>query len=123
MRFFIIILTLVMTFKPVIPLVDYAINYDYISEVLCINKNKPELKCNGKCHLKNELAKANDDTSTQDKKNQNTVKRSLQTEYLDHQCFIFLIHKTKVDKSKLLPLLKLNYSYLFSKSIFHPPLV
>jgi hypothetical protein len=36
---------------------DYAINYDYISKVLCINKDKPELKCNGKCHLMKELAK------------------------------------------------------------------
>jgi hypothetical protein len=34
-----------------------AINYDYISKVLCINKDKPELKCNGKCHLMKELAK------------------------------------------------------------------
>jgi hypothetical protein len=40
---------------------DYAINYDYISKVLCINKDKPELKCNGKCHLMKELAKASED--------------------------------------------------------------
>lgn len=111
-----------MTFKPVIPLVDYAINYDYISEVLCINKNKPELKCNGKCHLKSELAKVNDDTSTQDKKNQNAIKRHLQTEYVDHHNFSFLIHKTEIDQNKVTPLLEKHYSYLFTKSIFHPPL-
>jgi hypothetical protein len=47
--------------KPIFPVMDYAINYDYISKVLCINKDKPELKCNGKCHLMKELAKTEDD--------------------------------------------------------------
>ncbi|SDF30803.1 hypothetical protein SAMN04487992_11128 [Cellulophaga baltica] len=42
---------------------EYVFNYDYISEVLCINKDKPELNCNGKCYLMTKLAeesKAND---------------------------------------------------------------
>jgi len=30
---------------------DYAIRYSYYSQVLCINKNKPELQCNGNCQL------------------------------------------------------------------------
>jgi len=29
----------------------YAIHKDYISQELCENKDQPELKCNGKCHL------------------------------------------------------------------------
>ncbi len=37
---------------------NYAIDFEYISEVLCINKNKPKSKCNGKCHLAKQL-KAN----------------------------------------------------------------
>ena len=47
--------------KPVFPLVDYVVNYEYISKVLCENKTKPELKCNGKCHLMKELAKASEE--------------------------------------------------------------
>lgn len=42
-------------------MLEYAINYDYIKTVLCVYKDKPELKCNGKCHLKKQLAKAADD--------------------------------------------------------------
>lgn len=38
-------------------LTNYAIDYEYISKVLCINKNKPKSKCNGKCHLSKELKK------------------------------------------------------------------
>ena len=43
--------------KPLLPYVDYVINQDYIAEVLCINKDKPQLKCNGQCHLKAQIEK------------------------------------------------------------------
>ncbi|MCB0276693.1 MAG: hypothetical protein KDI06_17885 [Calditrichaeota bacterium] len=46
--------------KPFFPLLDYYLNYDYIATVLCINRDKPALKCDGKCHLKKELLEAND---------------------------------------------------------------
>jgi hypothetical protein len=36
---------------------DYLLNYDYISKVLCINRDKPESCCNGKCHLMKEMSK------------------------------------------------------------------
>lgn len=54
-----IVITLLLI-KPVLPVVDYIINYDYISTQLCENIEKPALKCNGKCHLKKELAKASE---------------------------------------------------------------
>jgi hypothetical protein len=38
-------------------LVDFKINQDFIAKVLCINKEEPELQCNGKCHLKKQLKK------------------------------------------------------------------
>jgi hypothetical protein len=46
--------------KPVFPVVAYVTNYNYITKVLCINKSKPKLQCNGKCHLMKELAKASE---------------------------------------------------------------
>lgn len=57
-------------FKPVFPVLEYFVNYDYIVKELCENKAKPELKCNGKCHLAKELAIAsqNDGTNSTDKK-------------------------------------------------------
>lgn len=36
-------------------LVDFSINQDFIAEVLCINKDKPVLACNGKCYLSKKL--------------------------------------------------------------------
>lgn len=36
---------------------DYLLNKDYIAKVLCVNRDKPEMKCNGKCHLAKQLKK------------------------------------------------------------------
>lgn len=38
-------------------MVEYFLNQGYIKEVLCINKNKPQLQCNGKCYLTKQLKK------------------------------------------------------------------
>ena len=58
--FIFITLYLLALTKPVSPYLEYAINKDFIATVLCINKDKPELKCNGKCHLTKQLKKAAD---------------------------------------------------------------
>jgi hypothetical protein len=42
----------------IVPSLDYLLNRDYISEVLCENADNPELGCNGKCHLGKMMAHA-----------------------------------------------------------------
>jgi hypothetical protein len=42
-----------------LPYFEYVLDYDYIATILCINKEKPELKCNGNCYLKDQLSKVN----------------------------------------------------------------
>lgn len=37
---------------------NYLVQYNYYVTVLCENKDKPALQCNGKCHLAMELEKA-----------------------------------------------------------------
>jgi len=44
--------------KPILPYFEYVFNYTYIAEVLCINKAKPEMHCNGQCHLSDQLDEA-----------------------------------------------------------------
>ena len=44
--------------KPYFPYLDYLINKEYIANNLCENIEKPELQCDGKCHLKKEVVKA-----------------------------------------------------------------
>ena len=36
--------------------IDYILNHDYYANTLCINKDKPELACNGQCVLMQKLA-------------------------------------------------------------------
>lgn len=55
-RFILLLLALWMTLKPLWPLAEYVINYEYIATVLCENREVPEMHCNGKCYLSKMLA-------------------------------------------------------------------
>jgi hypothetical protein len=45
--------------------VNYYLNYTYISTTLCENKDKPQMHCNGKCHLQKTIEK-NQETKDKD---------------------------------------------------------
>lgn len=48
--------------------VDFIVNQQEITAKLCENKAKPKLQCNGKCHLKKQLAKIDNSEKKEDKK-------------------------------------------------------
>lgn len=115
-----IIIALIMFFKPILPVVDYIINYEYISKVLCVNKAKPELKCNGKCQLMKNLAKAEEDEKPiSPEKKSNTQEIELLF-FQEIQSLIPL--QTSFQHKSIIPN---NYSCLYfrlnSCSVFHPP--
>lgn len=123
MKKIIIIVVLSILLKPILPVVDYIINYDYISKVLCENKTKPELKCNGKCHLIKELAKVADNEKpiSSDKKSYSSQEIELLfcneiAEISFRQ--IYFHNKTFIGD---------NYANLYfhsvSCSVFHPPTI
>lgn len=47
--------------RPLVPIIEYHANYNYIATVLCENKDKPYLECNGKCYLEKQLKEVNHD--------------------------------------------------------------
>jgi len=57
MKHLILFVAIIMLIKPLWPLAEYAVNYDYIVENLCENKDTPSLHCAGKCYLAKQLAK------------------------------------------------------------------
>lgn len=59
---FFYLLYLLAMVRPVMPIIEYHANYDYISSVLCENRDKPYLECNGKCYLEKQLKKVNHDS-------------------------------------------------------------
>lgn len=106
--------------KPVIPVLNYVINYDYITKELCENKEKPEMECNGKCHLKKELADASESensTLPSEKKQNNTIEilflESIESFQLTSNNE--LIQKNNFNYTAL-------YAHLESCVIFHPPI-
>jgi hypothetical protein len=56
--FFIIVLS--SQLKQLAIYTNFKFNQGFIARVLCINQDKPEMKCNGKCHLKKQLKEADD---------------------------------------------------------------
>ena len=67
MKYLFYIFSFLILFKPAFPVIEYLVNYDYISRVLCINKDKPQLQCDGKCYLMKQLAKNASDERDKDK--------------------------------------------------------
>ncbi|UGS21668.1 MULTISPECIES: hypothetical protein [Flavobacterium] len=120
MKQLLIILTALMFLKPILPVLEYAVNYDYIVNNLCENKSKPELKCNGKCHLAKQLAKASESNS------ENSSDKKISFEHTEIVFFqeiqpieirqIYFLNKTSIGN---------NYSNLYFHlndcAFFHPP--
>ncbi len=48
----------------------YELNKDYIAAVLCVNKDKPKLNCNGKCYLSRKIKQAEEKEKNQDQQSQ-----------------------------------------------------
>ena len=56
---FFYLLYLLAMVRPLVPIMEYYANYDYIATVLCENRDKPYLECNGKCYLEKQINKTN----------------------------------------------------------------
>lgn len=116
-----IVASLIMLTKPMWPVVDYVVNYEYIVNVLCENKDKPEMECNGKCHLSKELAKE----AGADEKNPFNSKTS-KTEIPQFIISENIIAYSFASESELVSIKSVGYkpnlnSSLFTSKILHPP--
>lgn len=103
--------------KPITPFIEYGLNKDYIAEFLCINKDKPELSCGGKCHLMKQLEKQNKE-----------LPKGLKISFEEYPIGFVKIYRKKSNNSfDSLSQQNFgepqNYSYLFSQTVFHPPAV
>ena len=110
-----------MLLKPVLPVIDYVVNYEYITKVLCINKAKPKLHCNGKCHLMKELAKASE--------NEKPISSNKKIATQEFEILFFEeINSFKIasiyfeEKQNTISNYSNSYFYLNSVSVFRPPI-
>lgn len=105
--------------KPVFPILDFIINYDAIQEI-CENRSRPELKCNGNCYLKKELAKSaeQDNPYANNKKQHNLQFETLFIYDLDWKLDLMVPNALKQKTVSLAS----HYSFLGSADLFKPPL-
>lgn len=95
--------------------VEYLYNKNYISTVLCENKNVPAMHCLGKCHLKKELDR---DTKRQDGGDQ---KYKPASEVIVSE---FSLPQLKFTSPFIREIFYIHSSNLvdeYNPSIFHPP--
>ncbi|MCS4303062.1 hypothetical protein [Chryseobacterium sp. BIGb0232] len=104
--------------RPVLPLVNYAVNYDYIVQNLCENREIPQSTCKGKCYVEKELAK----TERQSNSSQ-TVKIAGLDVFISNE-ILFCSNKTEPEPLAEAPDSDYfdSYSSDYFFRIFHPPL-
>jgi len=117
---FAFIFALFMLFKPVIPVLEYVVFYDYIKNELCENKEIAEMECNGKCHLVKELAKASDAPENGKEKRTFPVELNLVFFKETQQTYINFVPVMK-DVHEVNSVYNNLYSYSETTSVFHPP--
>jgi hypothetical protein len=116
-----IVASLIMLTKPLWPVVEYVVNYDYIVNVLCENKDKPEMHCNGKCHLTKELAKeagAEDKNPFNSKTSKTEIPQFIISENISEYTFA---SATEIISFKNIGYKPNLNSSLFTSKILHPP--
>lgn len=86
----VLFVTAIMLVKPLWPIAEYIVNYDYIVNTLCENKDRPQLQCNGKCYLSKQLAK---EAEQKDKNpfGERTFNQLIQIVYFEPLCDVALV--------------------------------
>ncbi|MFI5220904.1 MAG: hypothetical protein ACHQK8_01160 [Bacteroidia bacterium] len=94
---------------------SYRIHKNYISTFLCENRNRPQLKCFGNCHLLKQLCT----TEETQKKSPASVKDFQEIVYFfSDEKTVWKIFSTE---NPLMPFLQNEKSILLYSPIFHPP--
>ncbi len=107
--------------KPIIPVIDYVVNYHYIATVLCENKDKPQLNCCGKCHLKKELAKASEGEKPNSSDKKDNTKQEVEVLFYEDIASLVIAPIYFESENTLIDNYSNLYFHLNSCSEFHPP--
>lgn len=99
----------------------FQLNIDYIIEKYCVNKDVPEMSCNGKCHLSKQLLSS----SSNDGDSNNSTLHIVESFFPLYFHFQNEIEFSKIFVSKKEVSSKIEEFYTFDYSYFHfkPPIV
>ena len=110
-------LILLQSFGKVFIVLDYQLRKDYIMEFLCINRDKLELQCEGKCHLKKELKKSE---QSDKQANEKVRKQELPVTLYCQTLFRLPAHDASHTASPATPF-RQGHAPEIAFAIFHPP--
>ena len=123
-RLLAIILFLVISFNSIVSIglvSHYFLNQDYYANVLCENKSNKSLKCNGKCHLKKELA------AIETPKNTTETPKSVSMKF---ESLTYLLFGENIPKIYTNQLQEITFNHVTENiisretdSLFRPPIV
>lgn len=104
--------------RPIQPCIEYLLNKEYIAEFLCVNKDKPELQCNGKCHLAKELKKQ------QQQEPFTSLSISMENYPIGFVNILNISNNTSISvKKEHFFYYKNLYNFNIKKPIFQPPII
>jgi hypothetical protein len=93
----------------------FEANKQFIASELCVNKDKPEMHCKGKCYLQKKLKQAQDKEQKQERQAQKTqVQDALVVSALKFKRYAFAKVTLHIPISTGMP-------QSIKNSIFHPP--
>ncbi len=106
------------TFSKCFLVLDYQWNKDYIAKWLCVNRDRPAMKCEGKCYLCKKL-------KADAKKDQENPERRMEnrTELISYWTAWQLIHPASIAVRSQYPLFAERVSVRCANPFFHPPQV
>jgi len=99
----------------------YELNVDYIVETYCINTDKPELKCNGKCHLAKQLQSVSNDSKSSDAIS--SLIEAFSFVYFNEYPSVVFRPDFLIEGNEKSIFHNQNYTYNFAYSPFKPPMV
>ena len=111
-----------MLFKPLVPLLEYVYNYDYIAKELCENRANVVKGCNGKCYLMKQLAKEAEAEKPLSSDKKHSVAETADLFVSELNGFNFSIVAKSMSANNYSAYNNM-YAHLQTNSFFHPPTV
>lgn len=96
--------------------IDFKLNQDYIAKVLCINRESPQLECNGQCILMQKMK----GTQDSDNPEQSQSPKSQLLEIFSNLTVLFQPLAFSSTQGKLFNYME-QVSFKHLSRIFHPP--
>lgn len=127
-RSLILIFALVICFQAIFQtliMIDWKVNQDFITARYCVNKNKPELKCNGQCQLAKKMRKVENEINLLDSKGKNQSKKEFKTKQAEFTVLNPILLSILNDGYNLTKSTSYYYSdhydFDINQTIDHPP--